>query len=66
MNGVNIVTNAQGVKTGFLIDIKALHQHSLSGKDVVQHLLSTEDLEDMIDVELAQYDAAESWNTAQP
>ncbi|GHT66681.1 hypothetical protein FACS189452_02990 [Bacteroidia bacterium] len=63
MTGVSIVTNGAGVKTGFFIDVNTLRQHSVSGQMVTQYISSLEDIEDMIDVELARYDEADSWET---
>jgi hypothetical protein len=63
MNGINFVTNASGIKTAIMIDIDVLRRHVTSGHEVVQHLSTLEDIEDVIDVELSRTEPSESWHT---
>ncbi|MDR1405606.1 MAG: hypothetical protein LBI89_00190 [Prevotellaceae bacterium] len=63
MDGINFVTNASGEKTAIMIDLATLRQQPVSGREAMQYLLSLEDIEDIIDVELSRTEPSKSWHT---
>jgi hypothetical protein len=63
MDGISIVTDSKGKRTGLLIDIKELKKRRTSGRAVASYIDMLEDVEDIIDVQLAASEPSEDWET---
>lgn len=63
MDGISIVTDSKGKRTGLLIDIKELKKRRTSGRAVASYIDMLEDVEDIIDVQLAASEPSEGWET---
>jgi len=63
MNGINFVTNENGIRTAILIDLDMLREKQIEGRTVTDYLDMLEDIEDMIDVELSRTEESDDWET---
>jgi hypothetical protein len=63
MNGINFVTNENGIRTAILIDLDMLREKQIEGRMVSDYLDMLEDIEDMIDVELSRTEESDDWET---
>lgn len=63
MDGINIVTDSKGRRTGLFIDLKTLKSNRTSGRSVAAYLRTLEDIEDLVDIQLAQSEPSEDWST---
>jgi hypothetical protein len=63
MDGISIVTDSKGRRTGLLIDLKTLKSNRTSGRSVTAYLQTLEDIEDLVDIQLVQSEPSEDWST---
>jgi len=61
MDGINIVTDSKGKRTGLLIDLKTLKVNKTSGRSVAEFLRTLEDIEDLVDIQQTQSEPTEEW-----
>ena len=61
MDSISIVTDSKGRKTGLFIDMKALRKSRKTGRSVTDYIEMLEDVEDIIDVQLAASEPSEDW-----
>ncbi|MDR1681308.1 MAG: hypothetical protein LBS12_05950 [Prevotellaceae bacterium] len=63
MDGIYFLTNASGAKTAIMIDLDALRQRAISGREAVQYLSTFDEIKEIIDLELSRKEPDESWQT---
>jgi hypothetical protein len=51
MDGISIVTDSKGGRTGLFIDLKELARKRISGRKVAAYINMLEDVEDVIDAQ---------------
>ena len=62
MEGISIVTDSKGHRTGLLIDLKELARKRVSGKSVAKYIHMLEDIEDVVDAASVLNESTESWS----
>lgn len=62
MDGISIVTDSKGKRTGLLIDLKELTRKRISGKSVAAYIHMLEDIEDVVDAVSVVNEPTESWS----
>lgn len=61
MDGISIVTDSKGKRTGILIDLQTLKNNKTSGRSVTAYLRTMEDIEDLVDIQQTQSEPSEDW-----
>jgi hypothetical protein len=61
MEGIRIVTDSKGKRTGLYIDLKALKNNKTSGRSVAAYLQTLDDIEDLVDIQQVQSESSEDW-----
>ena len=61
MDGISIVTDSKGKRTGLLIDLQTLKNNKTSGLSVTAYLRTMEDIEDLVDIQQTQSEPSEDW-----